>query len=160
MDELDVRIVHLEPMRVAYTLGFGPSPEAQAWDQLFHWIEARGLLQGISAHRFFGFNNPNPTPGSPNYGYEQWVTVDETAQPAGEVHIKEFSGGLYAVARCKGVDQIYPTWQQLVLWQEDSRYRMASNECLEECLTPQVFLAAGGPDFSELVFDLYHPIAE
>jgi hypothetical protein len=27
MSELEVRIVHLEPMRVAYALGFGSSPE-------------------------------------------------------------------------------------------------------------------------------------
>ena len=27
--------------------------------------------------RLFGYNNPDPTPGSSNYGYDVWITVDE-----------------------------------------------------------------------------------
>ena len=34
MSELDVRIVKLEPMRVASAHGFGTNPEEQAWDKI------------------------------------------------------------------------------------------------------------------------------
>ena len=161
MDDFEVRIVRLEPMRVASAHGFGTSPEGQAWDKLISWAKSKGLLEEPGAHRFFGFNNPNPSPGSPNYGYEQWMTVDDSARPEGEVQIKEYPQGLYAVARCKGVDSIFPTWQKLVAWQEDSPHRMVNRQCLEECLSPELFLIEGGEvPFHELVFDLYQPIAE
>ena len=159
MRELQVRIVKLEPLRAAYALGFGPSPEGIAWEKLMSWAKRQGLLESIASHRLFGFNNPNPHPGSPNYGYEQWMTVGQEVQPEGDIRIKEFPGGLFAVARCTGTDNIFNTWQQLVAWQETSHYKMANNQCLEECLNPQVFLEPQ-PDFGSLAFDLYLPIAE
>jgi DNA gyrase inhibitor GyrI len=163
MEAFNVRIVRLEPMRVASAHGFGPSPETEAWDKLISWTKLKGLLEDLGVHRFFGFNNPNPSPGSPNYGYEQWMTIDASveAEAECEVKIKEYPAGLYAVARCKGVDNIFPTWQKLVAWQEDSRHHMVHRQCLEECLKPQLFLAEDGQvPFDELVFDLYLPIAE
>ncbi|NNK92581.1 MAG: MerR family transcriptional regulator, partial [Acidimicrobiia bacterium] len=72
MTEGDVRIVELEAMRVAAALGFGPEPESEAWGKLMTWARATNHLDGTQ--RYFGFNNPNPMPGSPNYGYEQWMT--------------------------------------------------------------------------------------
>ena len=75
MDKLEVRIIQLEPMRVASTHGFGASPETLTWDKLTVWAKERGLWPGETPRRFFGFNNPDPSPGSPNYGYETWMTV-------------------------------------------------------------------------------------
>jgi hypothetical protein len=75
MSELNMRIVKLDAMRVASAQGFGENPEEQAWEKLLAWAEPQGLLADQDAVRFFGFNNPNPSPGSPNYGYDQWVTV-------------------------------------------------------------------------------------
>ncbi len=148
MSKIEVRIVHLEPLHVAAALGFGPSPEAIAWDKLLTWMKSQGLSQG----RFFGFNNPSPTPGSPNYGYEQWVTVGPDAQPAGDITIKDFPGGMYAVARCK-LPQITATWNALSAWREDSPYKAAHHQWLEECLSPV------RTPFDDLVMDIYQPIA-
>lgn len=150
---LDVRIVELEPMRVAAAYGFGPSPEMIAWDKILRWARAQGLLSGDATPRYFGFDNPMPTPGSPNYGYEQWIVVGPDAQGDDEITIKDFPGGLYAVTRCK-LPRIQDTWRQLVAWREDSKYRSANQECLEEMLTP--------PDtpFDGMVLDLYLAIAE
>jgi DNA gyrase inhibitor GyrI len=145
---LDVRIVSLEPLRVAAALGFGASPEAQAWEKLLSWARAEGVLQSRPAPRFLGFNNPSPTPGSPNYGYEQWVTVGPEACGSAEVTIRDFPGGLYAVTRCT-LANIGEAWQQLVSWAEDSRYEITQEQCLEECLDA----LAGGPETSR--FDLY-----
>ena len=75
MSDLDVRIVKLEPVRVASFHGFGESPEDEAWNKLVAWAKPKGLLHDPQHHRIYGFNNPNPSPGSPNYGYEFWMAV-------------------------------------------------------------------------------------
>jgi AraC family transcriptional regulator len=105
-------------------------------------------------HRFFGYNNPDPSPGSPNYGYDQWITIDASMQVEDPIKVKEFPGGLYAVTRCAGVQNIHATWQELVVWREASKYRMGQHQWLEELITP--------PDglWDKAQFDLYLPIAE
>ncbi len=156
MTELTVRMVRLEPMRVAFTNGFGPSPEEEAWDTLLTWARSKGLLDHPESVRFFGHNNPDPGAGSPNYGYDQWMTVGPEVQAQPPVHIKDFPGGLFAVTRCRGVQNLPETWKQLVTWLEDSAHRFGNNQCLEECLTPPL----GVPNWEEAVFDIYLPIAE
>ncbi len=153
MSDLQVRIVRLEPMRVACASGFGASPEEQAWKTLLDWAARKGLLADLKVQRFFGFNNPDPSPGSPNYGYDQWMTVGPDMEPEGEIKIKEFPGGLYSVVRCEGLPNP-EIWKQLVMWCEVSPYKHAHHQWLEECLTPP------GTPWEETVFDLYLPIAE
>ncbi len=156
MSELQVRVVRLEPMRVASVHGFGTSPEDQGWEKLVAWARPRGF--DLKEHRIFGFNNPDPTPASPNYGYEFWITVGPKVEPEGEVEIKNFAGGLYAVARCQVQGQPYdsiPTaWKQLVLWREQSPYKMGTHQWLEEHLGENESLD------SAWNLDLYMPIAE
>ncbi|UCF28075.1 MAG: GyrI-like domain-containing protein [Chloroflexota bacterium] len=152
MSELPVRIVKLEPMTIASTYGFGEQPEIEAWEKLLSWAREKGL--NLKDHRFFGFNNPNPSPGSPNYGYEQWITVKKDEKPAEGIEIKEFSGGLYAVTRCEGLQHITEIWKQLAIWREESKYLEAPHQWLEECFTPEA------TRIEDYVFDLYAPIAE
>jgi effector-binding domain-containing protein len=154
MSDLKVRTVELEPMRVAYALGFGTSPEFEAWDKILAFGRSKGLLEDPDEARFFGFNNPDPSPGSPNYGYEQWMVVGDDVDPEGDVKIKEFSGGLYAVTQFKGIENIGEVWKQLVRWQEDSQYKVGHHQWLEELLTP----VDAPPE--EYVFDLWLPIVE
>lgn len=149
----EVRIVRLEPMQIASAHGFGTQPEMQAWGKIF--VFARGV--DLKTRRFFGFNHPNPAPGSPSYGYEQWITVPPEVQPDGEVEIKRFEGGLYAVTRCR-LSHITEGWQQLVTWREDSPYKPAHHQWLEEALTPDSFIS-GESDMDAAVFDIYLPIA-
>src|SRR5512135_1151383 len=119
MEELDVRIISLPPMRVACVNGFGESPENQAFEKMKTWAKAHNLLG--KPYRLFGYNNPDPTPGSPNYGYDVWITLDESVQADTEARIIEFPGGLYAVTRLvvKNPESDIPgTWQKLVQWME------------------------------------------
>jgi hypothetical protein len=104
MSDLDVRIVEMEPIRVASALGFGETPELLAWNKILAYAKAKGL--DTAAARFFGFNNPDPSPGSPNYGYEQWMTVGPGVEGEGEVTIKEIPARRYAVAHCEGLSTI------------------------------------------------------
>jgi effector-binding domain-containing protein len=144
----------MEPMRVASALGFGQTPEELAWNRILAFAEAKGI--DTTKARFFGFNNPDPSPGSPNYGYEQWMTVGPDLEGEGEVEIKEIPARRYAVTRCEGLDTIGQDWKNLVTWFEDSPYKKPPHfyECLEELLTPP------GAPYEEYVFDLYLPITE
>lgn len=153
MSELDVKIVKLEPMRVICFNGFGEGPEGVALDKLFAWARVHG-----KNGRVFGYNNPNPAAGSPNYGYDAWMVVGEGVQAEGEARMIDFPGGLYAVARCvvtKPWEDIPGTWKKLVHWREGSRYREASHQWLEEHITPQD--EAGEENFT---LDLFLPIKE
>lgn len=157
MSELEVRMVKLEPMRVASVYGFGKSPEEEAWKKLEAWAKPKGLLDDPKRPRIFGFNNPDPSPGSPNYGYEFWIVVGSDVEPGGEVRVQDFAGGLYAVTRCEvrgdPYESIPQTWKRLVTWLEDSKYKHAHHQWLEE------HIAVDTPGV-EFVLDLYLPIAE
>lgn len=154
MSELEVRIAKLAPLRVACTHGFGESPEKVATEKVLPFAEARELLDREGA-RWFGFNNPDPSPGSPNYGYDVWISVGPEVEAEGEVTIQEFPGGLYAVARCEGLQNIGEVWKRLCTWREDSPYKKAHHQWLEE------LLVIPPPErLEDFVFDLYLPIAE
>ncbi len=154
MSKLEVRIVDMDPIRVASVLGFGESPEPLAAQKMQAFMEAKGLR--FEDVQWFGFNNPDPTPGSPNYGYEVWTTVDPEIEAEGEVVIKEIPARKYAVTRFTGLENIGRVWRDLVLWFEDSAYKKPAHwhECLENLLVH--------PDtpYDEYAFDLYLPIAD
>jgi DNA gyrase inhibitor GyrI len=157
MEELEVRIVTLPPMRVACFNGFGPSPEGQAIEKMKAWASSQHLSE--KPCRMFGYNNPDPTPGSPNYGYDVWVTVDELVKMENEVHTIMFPGGLYAVTRCavKNPGEDIPlTWQKLVRWMQGSQYHHGLHQWLEEHIGP---LAEMGDD-QPFTLDLHLPISD
>lgn len=158
MNEIDVCIVTLEPMRVASLYGFGEQPEYEAWEKLIAYAKPKGFLDDPLHHRIFGFNNPDPSHGSPNYGYELWIQVDDKAQPEGDVRILDFAGGLYAVARCQvsgeDFDLIGQTWQKLLAWREDNPYQLGGHQWLEEAIEYKRMYEG------EITLDLYLPIIE
>ncbi len=135
MDESKVEIVTLPGMRVASAWGFGGSPEEMAWKKLDDWARPLGLLDAEGA-RVFGFNNPSPTPGSPNYGYEFLLTVGPEVEPGEGVRVGDLRGGLYAVMPAvvetdPGTD-IPAAWRQLDKWVAEHGYRMGHHQWLEE----------------------------
>jgi len=166
MVNLDVRILRLEPMRVASSYGFGASPEIIAHQKMTAFLEAKNMLQdyggdyehglgkGRPRHIHFGFNNPNPSAESPSYGYEVWVTVELQVEPLGDVRIIDFMGGLYAVTRFENIERIGQVWQELWNWRDHSQFKPAHHQYLENLINPLE------TDMSEFVFDLYLPIAE
>ncbi len=139
-------------MRVAATLGYGPSPEGEAWDKMHAFLAEKGLDR--HDRRFFGFNNPDPSPGSPNYGYEQWVVVGPEIGGTADATIKDVPGGLYAVTACERLAVIGQVWKALATWVDDSPHECGNQQWLEELLT----LDAVKED--DYAFDLYYPLAE
>ena len=159
MSDLDVRIVKLEPMRVASFHGFGESPEMIAIGKLVSFAEPRGYLEDLETNPVFGFNNPNPSTGSPNYGYEIWLFVGPEVEPdeGDDFEIKEFEGGMYGVTRCEiagNFEVIGETWKKLNAWREDSHYGPGNWQWLERTIK----LASDPPD--EFVLDLYIPLSK
>jgi DNA gyrase inhibitor GyrI len=137
---LEVTLIELPPMRVASFNAYSSSPEHDAYRKML----ARGVLTYPENQRIFGFNNPGPSPGSPNYGYEFWLTVGPEVSGDDEVQIKEVPAGTYAVLHCESLAVIGERWQQLVHWREASPYRLGPEQCLEEHLGP-IFSQDGEP---------------
>lgn len=155
MNELEVRIVKLAPLRVASFSGFGATPEHQAIQKLTDWAAPRGFLEDRKRHRIFGFNIPDPSGCSSDYGYELWLVVGPEVESTADAPVREFEGGLYAVTRCRGGENITATWEQLAAWLAGSKYGRADHQWLEEHLNE----AFPAPD-EELLLDLHAPIVE
>ncbi len=163
MKELEVRIVRLEPMRVASVRAISESPEHDAWEEMRAWAEPRGLLENIEKHPVFGFNNPDPSPDQKEYGYEFWIQVEPEMEPEGNVQVKEFAGGLYAVTECNLKEELeseffekegyLESWKKIADWVKSSAYEFGKHQWLEKSHDP-------GASEEELVLDLYCPIEE
>jgi len=163
MKEFEVKIVKLKPMRVASVRATSTTPERDAWEKMRSWAEPKGLLENVNKHPVFGFNSPNPSPGQKEYGYEFWICVGPDAQPTGDVEIKKFEGGLYAVTTCKLKEELeseffkkegyLESWKNIVDWVKSSKYKFGKHQCLEKAHEP-------GASEEELILDLYCPIEE
>jgi DNA-binding transcriptional ArsR family regulator len=165
IEDLFVQVIELEPMRVASVRAFSESPENDAWEKMRAWAEPQGLLEDLTTHPVFGFNNPNPSPGQENYGYEFWIRMGAHFKGEGEIEAKDYDGGLFAVTTCKPWEEMQSdfgkeqgfleSWKKLVDWVILSeKYEMdESRQCLEKPHDPNA-------PFKELVLDLYQPIKE
>jgi AraC family transcriptional regulator len=151
MVPLNVRMVTLPAFRVACFSGFGVSPEMVAWEKLSQWGTKNGILPVREGTRIFGFNDPDPSPGSPNYGYTFWVTISKEQNCQG-IQTLEYTGGQYVVTPCPAVEEIAEIWKRFNHWIEQSSYVYGPYQWLEE-----VFLKDGSADFFDH-FDLYMPI--
>jgi DNA gyrase inhibitor GyrI len=145
--ELKVEIVELEPMTVASVRAISMSPEEDTLKKLVAFAKPRGFLDNLKKHPIFGFNNPNPSKQGKEYGYEFWMKVDPKTEVAGEVELKKFDGGLYAVTKCNLTQEAQSdflrehgqleSWYRLVEWLKSSQYKMADHQCLEKALNPE-----------------------
>ncbi len=163
MATFEARIVKLSPIRVASVHAYGESPERDAWEKMEAWAGPLGLLDDTEKHPVFGFNNPNPSPGSNKYGYEFWMAVDPEIEAGPGVEMKQFEGGTYAVASCNLLEEInseffktegfLESWQKLIDWAEEKNLKQGDHQALEKPHDPRA------PE-SELILDLYLPIEE
>ncbi len=88
MSGLEIRIVQLEPMRVACAHGFGESPKGVADAKSAALARPEELPGGDSPeYRNIGFNDLGPSACSPNYGYDVWITVGSDAEEEGGIEI-------------------------------------------------------------------------
>jgi hypothetical protein len=151
---MNVEIVELPPMSMVTSYGFGKEPENIASLKIHDIAESLNLKIGQDGVTTYGFNHPDPSPGSPNYGYELWLPLPQEINPVCGFRIVNFSGGLYAVTQFKGLLNIGYVWGQLAKWREKSRYHHGHHQWLEELLTP----FQSPPE--DYIFNLYLPITE
>lgn len=153
----NIKLVTLEEMRVISFHGYGTGPEEIAWQRLRDWIKHNGHEDMVMQQRFFGFNNPNPSPGSENYGYEQWMTLPAEYVPQEGETIKTLTGGLFAVGGFRGStpESFGEAWQTLADWRMDSDLLYdESRPWLEELLTREGVLQ----DTPMMDFDCFMPV--
>ena len=151
MINLNVEMVSVPAYRVACFSAFGPEPEMIAWGNLTEWLQKHAMLPLPSEARIFGFNNPDPSPGSPNYGYNFWVTLSDE-MIVDDAEIIQYPGGDYAITPCAKVESIFETWQTLNKWLEQSPYAYGRFQWLEE-----IFISNNNPEqFDHFV--LYMPV--
>jgi len=151
-DALEVRYVDLPEMTVASALGFGKEPENQSNRMISEFAKAKGIRIGSEDHPAFGFNNPNPSPGSENYGYEQWLKVDPGTEPLGDIKIKQIPAASYAVTRFTGLSNIGSVWQRFSAWYEDTYADVPP--CKVQCWLESV-QNPEEQDPEKWIFDLY-----
>ncbi|MHA3964750.1 MAG: effector binding domain-containing protein [Candidatus Thorarchaeota archaeon SMTZ1-45] len=159
--ELQVEIVQLDPMTVASVRAISKSPEEDAWKKMVAFAEPRGLLKDLKKNPIYGFNNPNPSPGKEEYGYEFWIRIDPDLELEKGVTKKEFDGGLYAVTRCNLTQEstsaflhehgVLESWARLNEWFKSSGYKKGKHQWLERSINPNK------PD-EDLLLDLHLPI--
>lgn len=161
MENFDVKLLELPAMKIISFHGFGAEPEGIAFSTMYEWAAKHNYFQQ-NYTRCFGFNNPDPTPGSNNYGYEVWLTIPEGI-PVEDKPVQHFDGGLYAVVNCRGKEEdagsfIPYSWKRLVEWVENSPYQMGKHQWLEEQVP---FDGLSLPEMNaqgRLNLDLYIPI--
>jgi DNA gyrase inhibitor GyrI/DNA-binding HxlR family transcriptional regulator len=161
MEKLNVKIVELEPMRVASARAISEAPENDAWQKMRKWAEPKGLLEDVEKHPVFGFNNPNPSPNRKDYGYEFWMRVGPDIKSEGAIKVKQFQGGLYAVVTCNLKQELeseffkkegyLESWKKITDWVKSSEYEFGQHQCLERAHDPDV-------SAEEMILDLYCPI--
>jgi len=122
--KIEVRLESLESTPAAYVHAGGDNPEEDASAAISAWGIPRGLYDRGSSSRLFG-RNTYPTDKPEPHGYEFFLTLD---RPAGEdpgigIEIREIPGGLYAVLRITGLENIGKAWTQLFEWVEASEHQ-------------------------------------
>lgn len=157
----DIRIIKLPKMTIASYGAISETPENDCWKVVNKLVEDYSL-QDCPGFRHFGFNNPDPTPGKAEYGYEMWVVVPENL-PIPEPFVKkEFAGGLYG-ALPTYMTVIGERWGQLFDWvQTNDSYELDVDipnmrHELEECMDYVAFNSEATP-VSEKQLDLLLPI--
>lgn len=153
--EFHARIVDLPGFSYVSFHAMGKSPETIAFDKLVTWAKPRGLFENPVDNPIYGFNNPNPKKGVPEYGYEFWLVVPSTFEEDG-VEVKHFDGGRYAVTTTQlfplSPDNVIPSWPRLVQWSKDEGYTCGTHQCLEKSLNPFA------KEEKDILLELYYPI--
>ena len=146
-----VRLVTIPSLCAVVSHGHGRHPEMAAHERLMAWARLHGLPGDPATCLRLGRNNPRPTPGQADYGYDSMLAaVGDLPEPEGLARAT-VPGGTWAVVRCT-LANIGERWEHLYRWVREHRHEPAGHG-LEELLTE--------PDESRpaaTVLDLWLPI--
>ena len=154
-DELEVQFIRLQPMRVVSFQAISESPENEAWAKLREWAEPKGYFDDLDKNPIYGFNNPNPSPGKKEYGYEFWLVVSPDFKSE-EVSVKNIPESFNVVTRCNVEDpvrDITEAWKKILEWIRKHKIKLAGRCGLEKVIVP----SHSGEGF---ILDIYIPVEE
>ena len=152
---MDVKILRINPIRVAFMRHTGPYSECGAtWDKFVPNLGRHGYIGGDT--RFIGICHDDPEVTPPEkIRYDACVTVDETFRPEGELGVQTIPGGDYAVTTHIGpYDKLGETYAKLYGgWLPQSGRMPRSAPCFEIYLNDPE-----GTDPEELITDIHVPL--
>ncbi|NPE09469.1 MAG: ArsR family transcriptional regulator [Asgard group archaeon] len=154
-DELEVQFIRLQPMRVVSFQAISESPENEAWAKLREWAEPKGYFDDLEKNPIYGFDNPNPSPGKKEYGYEFWLVVNPDFK-SDEVEVKDVPESFNVVTRCNVEDparDITEAWKKILEWIKKHKIKFAGRCGLEKVIVP----SHSGEGF---ILDIYIPVVE
>ncbi len=101
-DTMDVKLLKMDPMRVAFVRHTGPYQEVgEAWGRLCGWAGPRGLFGPQTRMLGLCHDDPEVTPPD-KIRYDACMTVGPNVQAEGEVGVQETPGGEYAMTVHQG----------------------------------------------------------
>jgi len=118
----NIRLERLKSMRATYFYAFSETPEEDAWKKLESWATTSGLFKKSSKSRIFG-RNVYPTENPEPHGYGYFLTITPETKIEKDISIHIIPGGLYAVTRCEGFEEIGKSWEILWKWVNKSKYK-------------------------------------
>ena len=154
-ETMEVRIEHVEPMRVAFVRHVGPYDQVEtAWERLCTQLGKDGLLG--PGTKFIGICYDDPEVTAPErIRYDACVTVDGNFVAEDDVGVQTIGGGEYAVTTHIGpynvLGQTYATL--LGQWLPRSERELRSEPSLEFYLN-----APESTDPEDLITDIYAPL--
>ena len=101
---MEIKVVELNPMKVASFQYVGENPELNAIKSMFRWAQKKEFFSKDARFYFFGFNNPIPSEDNSESGYEVWLPLDVNFEGDDEIKIKEFKGALFATTEMSFID--------------------------------------------------------
>lgn len=153
---MDVRVIDLPAVRVAYQRLIGPYGPAigSFWrGTIAPWMQSHGL-SGETCYGV-GYDDPSVTPPD-KCRYDACVAVSDNFQTGGQADIQTLPGGRYAVASFKGQPMaIADAWMRLTReWLPSSGLQCDDRPCFE------MFSAATGmnPQTGEFSCDICIPV--
>ncbi|MFX1558410.1 MAG: effector binding domain-containing protein [Promethearchaeota archaeon] len=117
-----VRLERLKSMRAVYFYAFSETPEEDSWKKLESWATNSGLFKKSSKSRIFG-RNIYPTENPEPHGYGYFLTITPETKIEKEISIHIIPGGLYAVTKCEGFEEIGKNWETLWKWVNKSKHK-------------------------------------
>ena len=121
-DKIKIRLEKIKTVRATYFHVLSDNPEEDAWKKAGKWAEEKGLLEKESKLRIFG-RKTYPTKNPEPHGYGFFLTITPDIKVEKDISIRLIPGGLYAVVRCEGLEQLVATWPELWKWVGKSEYK-------------------------------------
>lgn len=118
----EIKLEKIKSLRAAYFHAFSDNPEEDAWKKLESWGKKKGLLEENSKTRIFG-RNTYPTDNPEPHGYGYFITIHPETKIDKDILIRIIPGGLYAVLKCEGIENLGSFWGKLWKWVKKSEYK-------------------------------------